>query len=112
MYIYVDIYIYIIVPRGSKYQMFEVSGLRSHANNSVWDQSLEILGTWTLWIVYGIKYMVHGIRYLVRRYARILQATVSGRRLVWAVEVMFRRSFGSLSSQGTSLTQRAYGTQM
>ena len=35
--------------RGSRYPMFQVSGSQNNILNGIWDQSPEILGTWTLW---------------------------------------------------------------
>ena len=37
--------------RGSNYPIFEVSGSQNPTLNGIWDQSPEILGTWTLWVV-------------------------------------------------------------
>ena len=36
-------------PRGSKYSIFKDSGPKSHLGYGLWDQSPEIMGTWTLW---------------------------------------------------------------
>ena len=35
-------------PRGSKYPRFKDSGPKNHSLNGIWNQSPEILGTWTL----------------------------------------------------------------
>ena len=37
-----------LVPRGSEYPIFKDSGPKYHTLNGIWDQSAEILGTWTL----------------------------------------------------------------
>ena len=42
----------VIVPRGSKYPLFQDSGSKCHTLNGFWDQSPYMLGTWTLWVFY------------------------------------------------------------
>ena len=40
----------IVLPRGSKYPMFEASGPKYHTLDGIWDKRPSILGTWTLCI--------------------------------------------------------------
>ena len=38
-----------VVPRGSKYPIFQDSSPKYHYGHGFWDQRPYILGTWTLW---------------------------------------------------------------
>ena len=40
------------LPRGSKYPIFEVSGPQNHTLNGFWNQKPQMLGTWTLWVIF------------------------------------------------------------
>ena len=42
-----------IIPRGSKYPIFEASGSKYHTIYGIWALKPQILGTWTLWDNYG-----------------------------------------------------------
>ena len=39
-----------MLPRGSKYSIFKASGPKTHTFHGIWDQSPEMLATWTLWV--------------------------------------------------------------
>ena len=47
-----------ILPRGSKYPIFEASGSKSHTIDSIWALKHEILGTWTLWVGFAVAFLL------------------------------------------------------
>ena len=44
-----------VLPRGSKHLIIKELGLKYHIYYGFWDQTLNTLGIWTLWVWYWIE---------------------------------------------------------
>ena len=51
------------LPRGSKYPVCEVSGPQNHTLNGFWEQKLQTMGTWTLWVMF-VHFDPYGLGHL------------------------------------------------
>ena len=51
-----------MIPRRSKYPIFEASALKDHTLNVFLDQGPQILGTWTLWDEEGMAFIVEHLQ--------------------------------------------------